>query len=73
MCNAPLPISKDGILKDALRLQAQLLAPIESRQRIPIDAGMERRGISIAPESLNAIFLVRRRRARLGVNLIDDL
>ena len=73
MCNAPLPISKDGILKDALRLQAQLLAPIESRQRIPIDAGMERRGIGIAPESLNAIFLVGRRRARLGVNLIDDL
>src|SRR5262245_26389459 len=34
---------------------------------------MERRGIGVAPESLNAIFLVRRRRARLGIDFVDDL
>src|SRR6476661_5702733 len=57
----------------ALRLQPELLGPIEGRQGVPVDAGVQRRGISVAPEPLHTILLVRRGCAGLEKDVIDDL
>src|SRR5256885_6538170 len=57
----------------ALWLQPELLRPIEGRQGVPIDAGVQRRGIGVAPEALHGVLLVCRSCAGLEEDLVDDL
>ena len=60
-------------LEYPLRLQPQLLCPIEGRQGVPIDAGVQRGGIGVAPKSLDTVLLVRRGCAGFEKDIVDDL
>ena len=55
-----------------LRLHPQLLRTIEGRERVPIDAGVERSGVGVPPEPLHPVVLVCGGRAGLCEYIIDD-
>src|SRR5438094_4870718 len=57
----------------ALRLEPQLLRSIECRQGVPVDAGVQRRGVGVAPETLHTILLVNSRCADFEEDVVDNL
>ena len=57
----------------ALRLQPELLRPIECRQGVPVDAGVQRRGVGVAPETLHAVLSSAAVAPDLEEDVVDDL